>query len=58
MLYKKLLEDEYIKNIYNGIENNKRIPISHGMPHILNVISYCSKFASYLIWVKKMKILY
>jgi HD superfamily phosphohydrolase YqeK len=45
MLYKKLLEDEYIKNIYNGIENNKRIPISHGMPHILNVISYCSKFA-------------
>ena len=45
MLYEELLEEEYIKNIYKGIESNKRIPISHGMPHILNVIGYCKKFA-------------
>lgn len=44
MLYEQLLEEEYIKNIYNAIERNKRIPISHGMPHILNVIGYCFKF--------------
>ena len=44
MLYEQLLKDEYINCIYNGIESNKRIPISHGMPHILNVIGYCSKF--------------
>lgn len=45
MLYEQLLQEEYIKNIYKGIENNKRIPISHGMPHILNVMGYCNKFA-------------
>ena len=45
MLYKKLLDDEYVKNIYMGIENNKRVPISHGMPHILNVLKYCMRFA-------------
>lgn len=45
MLYEELLEEEYIKNIYKGIENNMRIPISHGMSHILNVLRYCSKFA-------------
>lgn len=45
MLYKHFLEEEYIKNIYKGVEGNERIPISHGMPHILNVIGYCTKFA-------------
>lgn len=45
MLYEELLEEEYIKNIYEGIENNQRIPISHGMPHILNVMRYCTRFA-------------
>lgn len=44
MLYEQLLKEEYIKNIYNGIENNTRIPISHGWPHILNVMGYCNKF--------------
>ena len=45
MLYEQFLEDEYIKNIYKGIEGNKRIPISHGLPHILNVIGYCKRLA-------------
>jgi HD superfamily phosphohydrolase YqeK len=45
MLHEKLLEDEYIKNIYNAIENNKRIPISHGWPHIQNVMNYCIRFS-------------
>ena len=46
MLYEELLEEEYVKNIYMAIENNKRIPISHGMTHILNVLGYCLKFSS------------
>lgn len=45
MLYEQLLEEEYVKNLYKAIESNNRIPISHGMTHILNVIGYCLKFA-------------
>ena len=44
-LYEELFKDEYVKNIYNGIELNSRIPISHGMPHILNVLNYCKRLA-------------
>ena len=44
-LYEKLLSEEYVVNIYKGIENNRRIPISHGFPHINNVLSYCKKLA-------------
>lgn len=44
-LYEKLLNEEYVVNIYKGIENNRRIPISHGFPHINNVLSYCKKLA-------------
>lgn len=42
-LYEQLLEEEYVKNIYSSIENNPRIPISHGIHHILNVVGYCKK---------------
>lgn len=42
-LYEQLLNEEYVKNIYTSIENNPRIPISHGMHHILNVVKYCKK---------------
>jgi len=45
MLYEELLEEEYVKNIYMAIERNRRIPISHGMHHILNVLGYCLRFA-------------
>lgn len=45
MLYEELLNEEYIQCIYKGIESNKRIPISHGMPHILNVMGYCLRFS-------------
>lgn len=45
MLYEQLLKEEYVKNLYKAIENNKRIPISHGMKHISNVIGYCLKFS-------------
>ena len=45
MLYKQFLEEEYINSIYSGIESNKCIPISHGMPHILNLLGYCYRFA-------------
>ena len=44
-LYEKLLKEEYVFNLYNGIENNKRIPISHGHLHINNVLGYCKKLA-------------
>jgi len=44
-LYEELLNEEYIKNIYNSIENNPRIPISHGIHHILNVLNYCKRLA-------------
>lgn len=45
-LYEKLLKEEYVVNLYNGIENNKRIPISHGFLHINNVLNYSKKLAS------------
>lgn len=44
-LYEKLLNEEYVVNIYKGIENNRRIPISHGFLHINNVLNYCKKLA-------------
>ena len=44
-LYEQFLKEEYVNNIYKGIESNPRIPISHGMPHILNVVSYCKRLA-------------
>ena len=44
-LYEKLLNEEYVVNLYNGIENNSRIPISHGFHHINNVLNYCKKLA-------------
>ena len=44
-LYEKLLDEEYVVNLYNGIENNKRIPISHGWYHINKVLSYCKVLA-------------
>ena len=44
-LYEKLLEEEYVVNLYKGIENNRRIPISHGFHHINNVLNYCKKLA-------------
>ena len=44
-LYEQLLEEEYIKNIYSSIENNPRIPISHGIHHILNVVEYCKRLS-------------
>lgn len=45
MLYEELIKEVYIENIYNAIENNPRIPISHGFHHILNVLKYCKKLA-------------
>lgn len=45
-LYEKFLEEEYVKTIYQSIENNSRIPISHGIHHIKNVINYCNVLAS------------
>ena len=44
-LYEKLLKEEYVVNLYNGIENNTRIPISHGFKHINNVLGYCKRLA-------------
>ena len=44
-LYEKLLDEEYVVNLYKGIENNRRIPISHGFHHINNVLNYCKKLA-------------
>lgn len=44
-LYEQFLKEEYINNIYKGVESNNRIPISHGLPHILNVIGYCLRLA-------------
>ena len=44
-LHEKLLKEEYVVNLYNGIENNSRIPISHGFRHINNVLNYCKKLA-------------
>ena len=44
-LYEKLLKEEYVVNLYNGIENNRRIPISHGFHHINNVLNYCKVLA-------------
>jgi len=45
-LYEQFLEEEYVKNIYQSIENNVRIPISHGIHHIKNVINYCLVLSS------------
>ena len=45
-LYEKLLKEEYVVNLYKGIENNSRIPISHGYHHIDNVLEYCKKLAN------------
>ena len=44
-LYEQLLKEAYVINLYNGIENNSRIPISHGFIHIHNVLNYCKKLA-------------
>lgn len=44
-LYEKLMNEEYIVNLYKGIENNRRIPISHGFHHINNVLNYCKRLA-------------
>lgn len=44
-LYEKLLKEDYVVNLYNGIENNCRIPISHGFCHINNVLNYCKILA-------------
>ena len=44
-LHEELLEEEYVKNIYSSIENNPRIPISHGIHHILNVVKYCKRLS-------------
>ena len=40
-----LINEEYIKGIYNAIENNPRIPISHGISHIKSVLSYAKTLA-------------
>lgn len=45
-LYEKFMEEEYVKTIYQSIENNPRIPISHGIHHIKNVINYCKVLSS------------
>lgn len=45
-LYEEFLEEEYVKNIYQSIENNPRIPISHGIHHIKNVLNYCIVLSS------------
>jgi len=41
-LHELLINEEYVKGIYNAIENNPRIPISHGMSHIKSVLSYAT----------------
>lgn len=41
-LHEMLLNEEYVKGIYNAIENNPRIPISHGFSHIKSVLSYAT----------------
>lgn len=45
-LYERLMKEEYVVNLYEGIENNSRIPISHGFHHINNVLNYCKKLAN------------
>ena len=44
-LEEEFLNEEYVKTIYQSIENNPRIPISHGIHHIFNVVEYCKKLA-------------
>lgn len=44
-LYEEFLNEEYVKNIYQSIESNPRIPISHGIHHILNVMGYCKRLS-------------
>ncbi|MFQ6752487.1 MAG: HD domain-containing protein [Clostridia bacterium] len=45
-LHEMLINEEYIKGIYNSIENNPRIPISHGISHIKSVLSYAKVLAN------------
>jgi len=45
-LHEMLMNEEYVKGIYNAIENNPRIPISHGMSHIKAVLAYATQLAT------------
>ena len=38
-LHEMLINEEYVKGIYNSIGNNPRVPISHGFSHIKAVLS-------------------
>ena len=46
VLHKMLINEEYVKGIYNAIGNNPRIPISHGISHINSVLSYAYSLAN------------
>ena len=45
-LHEMLINEEYVKGMYTAIENNPRIPISHGMSHITSVLTYAKTLAN------------
>ena len=45
-LHEMLINEEYVKGIYNSIGNNPRVPISHGFSHIKAVLSYAKTLAT------------
>lgn len=46
VLHEMLINEEYVKGIYTAIENNPRIPITHGISHMKSVLSYATTLAT------------